>query len=88
MSDHNQEEKELEYKLAELLNEGELDEAQRQEEGRKRLSPKYEVRIQTTMDPIVEETLKYRSMAKEMDTRYDKYLEQARKAQDGKPKEE
>lgn len=70
--------KELEHKLSELLTEGELHEEDRQEEGRKRLSPKYEVRIQTTMDPIVEETLKYRKMGKELDDRYDKYLERAR----------
>lgn len=71
--------KELEQKLSELLIEGEMDEADRQEEGLRRLSPKYEVRIQTTMDPIVEETVKYRKLGKELDDRYDKYLEQARR---------
>lgn len=31
------------------------------------------------MDPIVEETLKYRSIARELDDRYDRYLERAKK---------
>lgn len=71
----NEKDKNLEEKLSELLTEGELEETDRQEEGRKRLSPRYEVRIQTTFDPIVEETIKFRSMAKEIDGRYDKYVE-------------
>ncbi|WP_238996474.1 hypothetical protein [Paenibacillus pinistramenti] len=74
---NGEKDKELEEKLSELLTEGVMEdgaEADRQEEGRRRLSPKYEVRIQTTFDPVVEETLKYRSMAKEIDGRYDKYV--------------
>lgn len=79
----SEKDKELEEKLSELLTEGELDETNRQEEGRKRLSPKYEVRIQTTFDPVVEETIKYRSMAKEIDGRYDKYLKAPDHSKDG-----
>ncbi|GGA50015.1 hypothetical protein [Paenibacillus physcomitrellae] len=76
----NEKDKNLEEKLSELLTEGELEETDRQEEGRKRLSPRYEVRIQTTFDPIVEETIKFRSMAKEIDGRYDKYVEPSSQA--------
>lgn len=65
----------LEKELSELLSEAEeRSEEERQEETRKSLPHKYEIRIQTELDPIVEETLKYRSMAKEIDGRYDEYL--------------
>ncbi|HEY2494139.1 MAG TPA: hypothetical protein VGI33_14695 [Paenibacillus sp.] len=71
---------ELERVISELLTEGEVQEQfKREEEQRKLNSPKYEVRIQTTMDPIVEETLKYRSIARELDDRYDRYMERAEK---------
>ncbi|MEC0184317.1 hypothetical protein P4H61_22795 [Paenibacillus peoriae] len=65
----------LERELSELLTEGEIrvNEAKKRE----RLSPKYEVRIQTHIDPIVEETRKYRSMARELDDRYDEYMKKA-----------
>ncbi|AWB46791.1 hypothetical protein DCC85_03410 [Paenibacillus sp. CAA11] len=76
-----QQDKELERQLSELLTDGELNEENRQEEGRKRLSPKYEIRIQTELDPIVTETRKYRSMAKEIDNRYDKYMDRLPKEQ-------
>ncbi|WP_223067005.1 hypothetical protein [Paenibacillus caui] len=75
----DQKNKELEQKLTELLFDGEQKQVNHQEEGRKRLSPKYEIRIQTTMDPVVEETMKYRSMAREIDDRYDKYVERSPK---------
>ncbi|USB33846.1 hypothetical protein [Paenibacillus sp. YPG26] len=74
------EDKELERQLSELLSqEAELSEEERQEEERRRLSPKYEIRIQTELDPIVEETLKYRSIAKELDGRYDEYMKKSGK---------
>ncbi|MGP0587139.1 hypothetical protein, partial [Paenibacillus timonensis] len=58
--------KDLERELSEMLTEGEYgSEEERREEERRKLSPKYEIRIQTTLDPIVEETLNYRKMAKE-----------------------
>ncbi|MGF7049379.1 hypothetical protein J2T13_003890 [Paenibacillus sp. DS2015] len=74
MQDHD----ELERVISELLIEGEVQEQfKREEKERKQNSPKYEVRIQTTIDPIVEETLKYRSIACELDDRYDGYMERA-----------
>ncbi|MWV45581.1 hypothetical protein GRF59_18370 [Paenibacillus sp. HJL G12] len=73
----------LERQLSEMLTEGEMEDRQnRKEQERELISPRYEVRIQTQMDPIVEETLKYRSMARELDDRYDRYLD---KAKQGKP---
>ena len=85
MSDRK--DQELERQLSELLTEGELEQRNEQEEGRRQISPKYEVRIQTELDPIVEETLKYRSMAKELDGRYDKYMEQSGKSSENKDSE-
>jgi len=71
--------KHLERELNELLTEGEpLTEEERREEGRRRLSPRYEVRIQAQLDPIVEETIQYRKIAKELDDRYDNYLKKTK----------
>ncbi len=63
---------ELERQLSEMLTEGEMeDQGHRKEQERELISPRYEIRIQTKMDPIVEETLKYRSIARELDDRHD-----------------
>ncbi|MBX4150885.1 hypothetical protein [Paenibacillus lautus] len=67
----------LERQLSEMLTDGEMQKEDREKEERRLLSPKYEIRIQTQLDPIVEETQKYRSMAKEVDDRYDKYMDKA-----------
>lgn len=76
---------ELERRLRDMLTEGEMQTEDGKERERANLSPKYEVRIQTRLDPIVEHTLKYRSMAKELDGRYDDYL---KRAQRSKPADE
>ncbi|MCJ8011741.1 hypothetical protein MUG84_08300 [Paenibacillus sp. KQZ6P-2] len=69
----------LERKLSEMLTEGEMEERQdRKDQEREQISPRYEIRIQTELDPIVEETLKYRSMARELDDRYDRYMDRAK----------
>ncbi|MET3547659.1 hypothetical protein ABID47_004275 [Paenibacillus favisporus] len=68
----------LERQLSDMLTEGELQQQQdREEKERELISPRYEIRIQTKMDPIVEETKIYRGMAKELDDRYDKYMKRA-----------
>jgi hypothetical protein len=67
-------EAEAERLLAERLTDGPLEEADRGERVRASLPPKYEVRIQTEYDPIVEETKRYRSMARELDGRYDRFM--------------
>ncbi|GIO44264.1 MULTISPECIES: hypothetical protein [Paenibacillus] len=78
MQDRKDLEKELERELSEMLSDQVVDsEEERRKKERSRLAPKYEVRIQTQLDPIVEETLKYRSMGKEIDGRYDGYLKRA-----------
>ncbi|WP_106768931.1 hypothetical protein [Paenibacillus faecalis] len=67
----------MERQLSELLTDGEMESKDKEEEARRLIPPKYEIRIQTTLDPIVEETRKYRKIAKELDDRYDKYMERA-----------
>jgi hypothetical protein len=69
----------LERKLSELLQDGDMEQDDRKAKEIRQISPKYEIRIQTTLDPIVEETLRYRKIGYELDDRYDKYLERAGK---------
>ncbi|WP_052087848.1 hypothetical protein [Paenibacillus wynnii] len=76
MSENN----DLERKLSEMLTEGEMEQGDRKAQEIREISPKYEIRIQTTLDPIVEETLRYRKIGRELDNRYDKYLDQAEKS--------
>ncbi|CAM2916240.1 hypothetical protein [Paenibacillus taichungensis] len=72
------ESKELERRLSDMLTEGDMEESgDADKRERQLIPPKYEVRIQTERDPIVEETLKYRDMAREVDDRYDRYLERS-----------
>ncbi|CAM3059849.1 hypothetical protein PASE110613_14865 [Paenibacillus sediminis] len=70
--------REVERQLNEMLTEGDIKLEDRHAQERERMSPKYEIRIQTTMDPIVEETRLYRSIAKELDGRYDEYLKKTK----------
>ncbi|AIQ50561.1 hypothetical protein [Paenibacillus sp. FSL R7-0331] len=72
MEDHD-----LERKLSEMLQEGEMEQGDRTAKEIRQISPKYEIRIQTAHDPIVAETLRYRTIAHELDDRYDKYLKRA-----------
>ncbi|ASA25550.1 hypothetical protein [Paenibacillus donghaensis] len=67
----------LERKLSELLEDGEMEQGDRTAKEIRQISPRYEVRIQTTFDPIVEETRRYRKLGRELDDRYDKYMERA-----------
>ncbi|MBP2001716.1 hypothetical protein J2Z69_002761 [Paenibacillus shirakamiensis] len=71
---HSEQEQELERELRALLESGKLTPEERDQEERRHLSPRYEIRIQTPLDPIAEETKKLRTMAKEIDPRYDDYL--------------
>ncbi|KQY84338.1 hypothetical protein ASD24_11340 [Paenibacillus sp. Root52] len=72
------ESKELEQRLRDMLMEGDMeDSGDAEQRERQMILPKYEVRIQTERDPIVEETLKFRQLAREVDDRYDRYLERA-----------
>lgn len=74
------ENEDLERRLSELLEDGEMEQADRQAKEIRQISPKYEIRIQTTLDPIVEETLRYRKIAYELDDRYDKYVKRSGQA--------
>nr|WP_028544619.1 hypothetical protein [Paenibacillus taiwanensis] len=65
---------ELEARLEALLTAGKMETEQVDQAAMKRISPRTEIRIQTQLDPIVEETRQFRSIAKEVDNRYDSYL--------------
>ncbi|MCM3341847.1 hypothetical protein M3650_25275 [Paenibacillus sp. MER TA 81-3] len=69
-----EERKRLEAELSGFLTEGEMETEDQDAAVRRRLAPRTEIRIQTSIDPIVEETARYRKMAKEVDDRYDGYL--------------
>ncbi|WP_372660416.1 hypothetical protein [Cohnella sp.] len=63
---------EAEELLARKLTEEEPQSPNAEKEAVKRLSPRWEIRIQTNRDPIAEETKAYREIAREVDNRYDK----------------
>jgi len=68
------EREEAEELLARKLSEEPIAETDKEEAGAKaakRLYPKWEIRIQANVDPIVKETIAYRSIAREVDGRYD-----------------
>lgn len=67
------EREEAEELLARKLSEepAEADEEEAGAKAARRLHPKWEIRIQANVDPIVEETIAYRSIAQEVDGRYD-----------------
>lgn len=69
----------LERKLSDMLEDGEMDQGDRTAKELRQISPKYEIRIQTSLDPIVEETLCYRKIGQELDDRYDKYMKRSDK---------
>ena len=64
---------EAEELLARQLGEepAETDEEEAGAKAAKRLHPKWEIRIPANVDPIVEETIAYRHLAREVDDRYD-----------------
>ena len=67
----------LEEQLEAMLTAGDMRAEDVSEGARKRLLRRTEIRVQTMMDPIVEETIQYRQMAKEVDGRYDEYMNRA-----------
>jgi hypothetical protein len=66
---------ELERRVVESLTDVEPEQPDPGELAVKLLPPKVVVRIRTEFDPIVEETKIVRKTAKEIDGRYDRYLE-------------
>lgn len=63
----------LEEELAQKLTEGQMEQEDTKEAARKRLPIKTEIRIQAQIDPVLEETRRFRQMALEVDDRYAKY---------------
>ncbi len=72
----------MEQELAKQLQEGPMELSEQERRAKASPSPKYEVRIQTVHDPVVEETKRFRKLAKEVDDRYDRYLERASRQQE------
>ncbi len=64
----------LEEQVSQALEEGHVEKPNPDEEARRRLIPRYEIRTQAKLDPIVEETRIIRNISREIDGRYDKYL--------------
>ncbi|TVY03210.1 hypothetical protein [Cohnella terricola] len=66
---------EAEELLARKLTEERLEEGADGEEAEakaaKQLLPRWEIRIQAKLDPVVEETRAYRALAREVDDRYE-----------------
>jgi hypothetical protein len=60
----------IEQTLAETLTEGDMQAFDPEDAAVDRLSPSYEIRQAAEQDPIVEETRIIRSMAQEIDDRY------------------
>lgn len=67
----------LERQVSETLTEGEMETEHPEAAARDRLRTRYEIRIQAATDPIVAETNLFRSMAEEVDGRYDGYMRRA-----------
>lgn len=78
----------VEQNLANALTEGEMAGKDPDVAALRRLSPRYEIRTQATRDPILEETNLFRSIAREVDDRYDAYMARASRTAEedgGKP---
>lgn len=65
--------KKIEEELVQKLTEGELQSEEPDEAAVKKLPPQTEIRIQAVLDPVVDETRRFRQMAQEVDDRYAKY---------------
>lgn len=72
----------LEQAVARTLEESEEKRDAPEQEALARLHPRYGIRIKTKIDPLLKEIGQYRSMAEEVDGRYDAYVEAARQAED------
>ncbi|CAM3628122.1 hypothetical protein [Marinicrinis lubricantis] len=68
------EDQKLEEQLSRALTEGEMERNDPKRAAIRQLPTKYETRTQAAFDPIVEETKRFRGMAKEIDDRYDRYM--------------
>jgi 23S rRNA A2030 N6-methylase RlmJ len=75
--------KKVEEELAQRLTEGTIEMEEAEENARKRLPIKTEIRIQAQVDPIVEETKQYRQMAEEVDERYKRYDQLVNNSREG-----
>ncbi|GIP36185.1 hypothetical protein [Paenibacillus sp. J2TS4] len=67
----------LEKAVTDSLLEGELNKGEPDKMAVERLPSKYEIRQTVKLDPIVEETTVIRTMAEEVDDRYDEYMKRS-----------
>ena len=67
--------KKIAQKVKKVLAEGEMNVDEPKKAALDQLKPKYEIRVQTMLDPIVEETHIIRKHAEEVDDRYGQYLD-------------
>lgn len=65
---------ELEKKMSQALEEGDMLKHNPITKARDQLFPKHEIRIPVKKDPIIEETRIIREIAQEVDDRYDEYI--------------
>lgn len=72
----------LEKIVTETLLEGEFNKGDPDDEAVGRLPSKYEIRQTVQLDPIVEETKRFRTMGKEVDDRYDEYMKRVNREED------
>lgn len=75
MTNHDKQER-VEEALERTLTTGKADQPTPEEGARATFNTRYEIRIRAEKDPIREETLLIRRMAKEPDGKYDRYAEE------------
>ena len=71
-------EQELDRIAAKILTEGEMKRVDPEQAALERLIPPHEIRVRAELDPIVEETKRYREMAEEATGRYDEFLDRVK----------
>jgi hypothetical protein len=71
-----QEREELEQMIEKTLTVGEMDSIDPQEGAKAKLNMRYEIPVKAEYNPVTEETRVIRSMAKEPDNRYDRWMKE------------
>lgn len=71
----------VEHTVSEALTEGKMEAGEPERAALERLAPRYEIRQTVQLDPILAETRFIRSVAKEVDDRYDDYVARAEAAE-------
>lgn len=64
----------LEKEMSDALEQGNMEAIDPETAAVRQIIPPYVMRVKAELDPIVEETKTIRSMVKELDNRYDRYM--------------